>query len=625
MAKKFLKIFDNYDDFKMKQGSVMAYPNIVLFRDNEELLFNKPYEEQYFTIQVLEDGNFTVDIPTTSTSFKYRLNGGDWTSNAGGLSKSLNAFDILEISCVCDKFAEYAFDATSIKFNAYGNIMSLLYGDKFIGQTDLTGKDNAFYRLFQNCTTLQSTENLILPATTLAESCYYYMFHGCTSLTTAPELPATTLAQSCYYNMFYGCTSLTTAPSILPATELADYCYQYMFNGCTSLATVPELPATTLAEECYQYMFQGCTSLETTPELPATTLTDYCYSNMFNGCTGLTTAPELPAKELAKYCYRYMFSNCTSLTEAPELPATELEWTCYRSMFEGCTSLTTAPELPATTLTRQCYQSMFAGCTNLNYIKMLATDISASLCLNKWVDGVSDVGVFIKAQDVEIPSGSNGIPEDWTVEEYVEQLNGYEYVDLGLPSGTLWAKCNVGASKPEESGLYFAWGNTVGYTADDVRNGNHVFNSENDVLNGKDDPYSEGIKYNSTDGLITLLPEDDAATVNMGGDWHMPTKEQLEELTANTTSTWTTMNGVNGRLFKSKINGNELFIPAAGCCNNGSVNSEGSTAYVWGSSLPVEYTNNAWYLYFYSSGVSISYYSLRYVGYSVRGVIENNK
>ena len=106
--------------------------------------------------------------------------------------------------------------------------------------------------------------------------CYYNMFNGCTSLTSAPELPATTLANSCYYNMFYNCTSLTTAPE-LPATTLVNYCYSGMFSGCSSLTTAPELPATTLAQSCYSSMFFRCTSLTSAPELPATTLANNCY------------------------------------------------------------------------------------------------------------------------------------------------------------------------------------------------------------------------------------------------------------------------------------------------------------------------------------------------------------
>ena len=147
-----------------------------------------------------------------------------------------------------------------------------------------------------------------------------------------------TMADSCYYDMFSGCTSLTTPPE-LPATTLADSCYYDMFSGCTSLTTTPELPATTLASSCYSHMFSRCISLTTTPTLPATTLTYNCYYCMFMDCTSLTTAPELPATTLADYCYYYMFYGCTSLTTPPALPATTLAGSCYQSMFNGCTKI----------------------------------------------------------------------------------------------------------------------------------------------------------------------------------------------------------------------------------------------------------------------------------------------
>jgi hypothetical protein len=146
---------------------------------------------------------------------------------------------------------------------------------------------------------------------------------------------------------------------------MANYCFHYMFYGCTSLITAPELPATTLANHCYDSMFRGCTGLTTAPSLPATTLADNCYENMFRGCTGLTTAPSLPATTLAPACYRYMFSDCTGLTTVPSLPATTLASACYFSMFGDCTGLTTVPSLPATTLTTNCYSYMFSGCTAL--------------------------------------------------------------------------------------------------------------------------------------------------------------------------------------------------------------------------------------------------------------------
>ena len=226
-----------------------------------------------------------------------------------------------------------------------------------------------------------------------------------------------TLTQYAFYALFESINNsivLTQAPE-LPATTLADNCYSYMFNTCASLVTAPALPATTLSRECYTAMFQGCTGLTAAPELPATTLPAYCYQSMFTGCSSLTTAPALPATTLANGCYDTMFQNCTSLTQAPELPATTLFNSCYANMFRGCTSLVQAPELPATNLVDYCYLGMFQSCSNLNYVKAMFTDISAELCLSDWLKNVSATGTFDKNKDATWSNTDAGIPTGWTI------------------------------------------------------------------------------------------------------------------------------------------------------------------------------------------------------------------
>ena len=204
---------------------------------------------------------------------------------------------------------------------------------------------------------------------------FMYLFKNCPQLTSAPKLPATDLADNCYFRMFGGCTSLATAPE-LPATDLADGCYANMFEGCKSLTKAPELPATKLAYGCYYLMFSDCSALTTAPEeLPAKELANSCYNGMFCGCTSLTSAPQLPATELANSCYWRMFDGCTLLASPPELPATTLAYSCYYMMFRYCTSLTKAPELPAQTLDTQCYKHIFEGCKKISEIKMLATNL----------------------------------------------------------------------------------------------------------------------------------------------------------------------------------------------------------------------------------------------------------
>jgi hypothetical protein len=161
---------------------------------------------------------------------------------------------------------------STANFDVRGNIMSLLYGDNFKGQTDLKG-NGTFHQLFYQNTKILNAKNLSLPATKLTVSCYDGMFAFCENLITAPELPATTLTNSCYYGMFANCTNLISAPE-LPSTSLGEGCYSNMFANCTSLTIAPELPATTLKTSCYDRMFAVCTNLVTIPnKLPATELT----------------------------------------------------------------------------------------------------------------------------------------------------------------------------------------------------------------------------------------------------------------------------------------------------------------------------------------------------------------
>ena len=251
----------------------------------------------------------------------------------------------------------------------------------------------------------------------LSNYCFYKLFADCTSLTQAPSLPATTLAENCYKLMFADCESLTQAPA-LPATTLASHCYSNMFANCISLTQAPTLPATTLASHCYYAMFYRCTSLTQAPALPATMMASFCYAEMFVFCSSLTQAPSLPATTLADNCYESMFADCESLTLAPALPATTLASHCYEYMFSYCISLSQAPVLLATTLVEYCYSNMFKGCTSLNYVQCNATNISASGCLDTWLESVSASGTFRKNTSMtDWPSGASGIPNGWTIED----------------------------------------------------------------------------------------------------------------------------------------------------------------------------------------------------------------
>lgn len=201
--------------------------------------------DDYLTIEALEDG-FTASL--SNNSCEYCIDGEDnWISLSSGTStESINTGQTLSFRAELTPASNSGIGTFTLskKCNVKGNVMSMLFGDSGKDNYSLSNKSYAFHRLFYNATTLQNVSSDFLPATTLATYCYNYMFYGCTSLLTAPDLPATTLQQYCYQYMFRGCSNLTTAPT-LPATTLQRYCYQYMFQNCSKLNYIKAMFTTT--------------------------------------------------------------------------------------------------------------------------------------------------------------------------------------------------------------------------------------------------------------------------------------------------------------------------------------------------------------------------------------------
>lgn len=173
-------------------------------------------------------------------------------------------------------------------------------------------------------------------------------------------------------------------------------------------------------------------------------------------------------------------------------------------------------------------------------------------------------------------------------------FNGHAYVDLGLPSGTLWATCNVGAKNPHDYGDYFAWGETV----PKANYSNSTYKFSKAKIHGGYTKYSYRVEdgYNGyVDKLTTLEPKDDAATVNWGSGWRMPTKEECEELLRHTTKKFETIHGVKGTRFTGP-NGQSVFLPATGNRVNEKLLHDGNEGSYWSSSL---YTvvSAAWLFY----------------------------
>jgi len=205
---------------------------------------------------------------------------------------------------------------------------------------------------------------------------------------------------------------------------------------------------------------------------------------------------------------------------------------------------------------------------------------------------------------------------------------GHIYVDLGLPSGTLWATTNIGAESPEEYGDYYAWGET---STKDIYSwksykwcdgSDYEWDNDNETTLTK---YNTKRSYGRIDKQMTLNAEDDAATQNWGKNWRTPTDEEWKELSGSyCTWMWVTKNGVEGYLVGSKVNGSQLFLPAGGYMNNESLLAENEYGYYWSSEMEKNSPDKAWSQYITPSGTR-RLSRLKKAGFTIRPVYVPNQ
>ena len=264
---------------------------------------------------------------------------------------------------------------------------------------------------------------------------------------------------------------------------------------------------------------------------------------------------------------------------------------------------------------------------------------------------------LIKGTDITGADWSRVLLSDNKV--FLKDFSPYKKIDLGLPSGTLWADRNIGATDIYDGGKLFQWGDPTPYDVPEHTNG--TINEGQKMFNWHDYKWypsggSTFTKYNKTDGKRTLEPEDDAAHVNMGSDWRMPTKDDINELFQNTTQelyakltddsdtvkvangiynvndgrvSWTyidrhTSLEARGKLAYMKLlssNGNFLVVPSSVRTDDGGVYPVGGDGGLWLSSLSSNGVGYAWYGSFNVDGYGVFDYGTRYVGIGVRGVV----
>lgn len=196
----------NWLGIEFTQNNVFLYDAIVVY-------------ESYLTFTALENGTFSF----TGNDVMYSTDGGrGWSLLSSGQSTAPVAARekiMWKAELTPNSTIGIGTFSSTGRFTAEGNPLSMIYGDDFVSNTDISQKSWAFYRLFESCATLTDASGMTLSATELSQNCYRNMFANCTRLTSAPNLPAKSLTRNCYQEMFSGCTGLTQAPD-LPALNL---------------------------------------------------------------------------------------------------------------------------------------------------------------------------------------------------------------------------------------------------------------------------------------------------------------------------------------------------------------------------------------------------------------------
>lgn len=497
----------------------------------------------------------------------------------------------------------------------------------FLGCTNLTtitipeGVKSIKNSTFSGCTNL-SYVSVPSSITSFEENA----FLDCESLCsiTIPE-GVSSLSKS----LFSGCSSLST----IAIPETVSEIWDYAFYNCSSLASVTIPHGVWVLRK---FVFAGCTSLSNVNLPESVTYFDngvfYNCSNLksidlsrisylggsaFYGCSSLTS---IVISESVSKIYDGTFKDCTSLSSVV-IP--ESITSIGNSAFCGCTSLS---EIIIPESVSSIGENAFSNCGTLTKISIANSNPPLG-GLNMFLD-TNNCPILVPYQSVDAYKTA----QYWS--DYADRILPLpEAVDLGL--SVKWASFNLGASKPEEYGDYYAWGEIEPYYEPGYAQ------SDSPVWKkGKEDGYylqsykwakgtsetltkyctNSSFGYNGyTDGKTLLDPEDDAAQSNLGGNWRMPTDEELKELLNKCTWKRTSMNGIDGRLVTGP-NGNSIFFPTAGYWYSTVLYDIGSTGIYWSSSLHYGTPINAYHITIGTSDVGALGNYPRISGFSIRPV-----
>ncbi len=488
-----------------------------------------------------------------------------------------------------------------------------------------------------------------LNSVTIPKSVLYVgkeLFHGCTGLNSVvvkngnPKYDSrdncNAIIETATNSLVAGCATTQIPNSV---TSIGPYAFDGYDYGLTSIK-IPN-SVTSIGESAFSY----CESL-TSITIPnsVTTICDDAFIRC-NGLTSVTISNSLTS------IGRYAFYGCSGLTSVLSLnnDPPVVNWAGFFDVDMNSCVLW----VPKGSLNAYKNADVWRDFQNIKELAHGDVNLDSEVNhgdLNALVDYVmgKDPEDFNKSLgdlngDEKVDAADVVMQVDAIIKagEYSKNKapENVEVVDLGLPRGTMWANMNIGAESPEDYGLYFAWGETVGYTSDTSDGRSFDWASYKWMNEGEStgaqvnkyqiaDGHTADCWYNDWaefigDGKTKLDLEDDAAYVNWGTNWRMPTSYDFQELFENTTYKWTTLNGVNGLMLTSKTNGNTIFLPAAGDRVNSGFWDSSEYGYYWSSSLHVFDSSTASFLIFNWVNPNPTSMADRRCGFTIRPVLRN--
>lgn len=535
---------------------------------------NVDYNNECFTILPWEDGTLTINnAKVTSISWSYDQENWNTFAEANGITIPCTRNVPVYLRSIATAYGKNTIQ-TDFRFSIRGNIMSLL-NDAPTGN-DLTGK--SFNSFFSGCTKMIGSKYLRLPATKLSNKCYRFMFQRCTALLTVPEttIAISTIDSDCNCEaMFQHCESIKDASKLIIVSSKSTYCsFLEMFCECTSLERTPLLKITSITNSSYSCdrIFKNCSNLKQIKAMWTTTPSvTYCgdaylgipskgiFVKNFNATWTSTGVNACPSGWKVIY---YNMSTDKYYLSDKKTECDEWGLNLQRkemNMFVGHTA----------DLQQQIWAETLAG---ESIIWSSDNEAVATVDENGVVTALSSGVANITAM------GAGGFTTSCKITVHQGAPADVELVDLGLPSGTLWANMNVGAEAPEEYGGYYAWGEV-----------DETYYYDYPTYKWSDDTGTTWTKYgpDSPDQKTELDPCDDAAWVNWGEEWRIPNNENCQELIDNCTTSVETRDGVEGCVFTGP-NGNSIFIPKAGYNKRGEILPGSDGIILWSRNAGLE-------------------------------------